>query len=203
MPLLPAASVADLSKLDAASTGTDVAAWHKGSPTVRQPQDSSSDSEESDAERKSSEVDTFGLFNEEDATAPKPALLEVKPKRSNLFVALNTPGRGEAEACGAAGIGRAVRSAPELRRSQSRSVMEDIESNEAGEFRNCRHCKAVFPYIRTTDASHEQLRSCFCSGECHLTYATLFHLGQQQHQQQQLQQHQHQHQQQQQRVGRS
>jgi hypothetical protein len=82
-----------------------------------------------------SEVDTFGLFNEEDATAPYPALLEVKPKRSNLFAALNTPGCGQAEAWGAAGIGRAVQSAPELRRSQSRSVMEDIESNEAGEFR--------------------------------------------------------------------
>jgi hypothetical protein len=196
MVLLPAASVGDLSRLDGAAGGADVAAWHKASPAWRQPQDSRSDSEESDAECKSSELDTFGLFNEEDAAASKLELIEVKPKRSNLFVALNTPGRGKAEACVAAGIARSVRSAPELRRSQSRSVMEDIESNEAGEFRNCRHCKAVFPYIRTTDASHEQLRSCFCSGECHLTYATLFHLGQQQLQQQQQQQ-------QQQRVGRS
>lgn len=98
-------------------------------------------------------------------------------RRSGLFMALQI---GEdSAAVPAARLSRALgtQSAPELRgRAQSNSILEQsMQCTDPGEFRVCRHCRSVFPYIRSSE--RESLRYSFCSGECHLTYVTLYHLA--------------------------
>mmetsp|Transcript_6141 Transcript_6141/g.19905 ORF Transcript_6141/g.19905 Transcript_6141/m.19905 type:complete len:96 (+) Transcript_6141:2252-2539(+) len=83
-----------------------------------------------------------------------------------------------------------AKSAPELfRRNTSCSVLDDLDPVDPGEFRSCRHCRSVFPYVRVAEplSSGDALRFSFCSGECHLTYFTLCRVSAASRQQQQQQ----------------
>mmetsp|Transcript_10879 Transcript_10879/g.21322 ORF Transcript_10879/g.21322 Transcript_10879/m.21322 type:complete len:407 (-) Transcript_10879:928-2148(-) len=67
-------------------------------------------------------------------------------------------------------------------RSYSRSVLVDMHCNVSGEFRNCRHCHTIFPFVQppgVDPVGREALRLSFCSGECHLTFVTLYHVQRQ------------------------
>ncbi|GBG31139.1 Hypothetical Protein FCC1311_073602 [Hondaea fermentalgiana] len=70
-------------------------------------------------------------------------------------------------------------SAPELTRSYSRSVLDDMTCDVSGEFRNCRHCRTIFPFVQppgADPAGREAIRLSFCSGECHLSFVTLYQI---------------------------
>lgn len=102
-------------------------------------------------------------------------------KRSGLFLALK---EGEEEGLCTHNEKknqlqkRNAHSAPDLRHCSTSSLILDQQDMclDPGEFRKCRHCKSIFPCIRP-NFNNESLRFSFCSGECHLTYVTLYHLA--------------------------
>jgi len=108
-----------------------------------------------------------------DSVGQNAPLVGSESRRSGLFRLLQ--GQGSPPVVGIE-RSRSTRSAPNLATSAS-TVYENMTSTEQGEFRNCKHCGGLFAFIglcHDVDAG-EALRLSFCSGECHLSYVTLYH----------------------------
>lgn len=58
---------------------------------------------------------------------------------------------------------------PEEKPAENIQVAEQtgVEHNGHVEFRNCKHCKSLFPFALSTA---EEWKVHFCSGECHLSF---------------------------------
>mmetsp|Transcript_20115 Transcript_20115/g.33216 ORF Transcript_20115/g.33216 Transcript_20115/m.33216 type:complete len:200 (+) Transcript_20115:222-821(+) len=133
-------------------------------------------------ENEESKCDECTIVQEKQNTRPSVANLALlqgkRVKRSGLFQILNPCTENSKQNTQPVHL-QEEKTRPKLRSSPSqRSVIEDMnDSVDPVNFRNCRHCGGVFPY---TCARRQALCHAFCSGECYLSYVTLYHTNKRQ-----------------------